>query len=185
MRVIVAAAMLVLCLVPALARPGDTSLSAGFGGGLDASSYPTKGGFDFGPALAGFIAWNGDYPRVYRLSAQWAQLDYEPQCFHPDVRYARAPSCGTKTIDFKTVHASILWFERMGSHVERYGGAGVGYLGTRWANGATEHGFILSATYGLRFKAGRSFLAIESGGQMVLGDKDFVVVPIRSFLELW
>jgi hypothetical protein len=185
MRVAGMCLIVAACLGPAPAWAGDGPVSVGLGGGLDASTYSSEGLFDYGPVLAGFLAWTGSYPRVYRLETQWTRLQHEPEVFCPHAGHSGSSPCSAEIVNFNAIQLGILWFEGSGGRGERYGGVSGGVHRMTEGDEPAEWSPMASVLFGTRFRVGGWSLSIEGGGELVIGgDTGFAVIPVRVFLGL-
>ena len=190
MRVVISGALLLCCITCGSAWAGDRPVAVGVGGGLDLSGYSSRGRLlDVGPALGGFVAWTGSYPRVYRLSAQWTHLHHESGLFCPvaDLSGSGSNCGGPEALNFTTLQGGVIWFDGDARGSAKYAGASAGAFrmcSERTAMSPEWH-LVLSPTFGVRLDYGPVAMSLESGAEVVIdGDDTFVVVPIRLYFDI-
>jgi hypothetical protein len=188
MRVVAVLLMLIPCIMLGPAWAGGAHISVGVGGGVDASTYSSDelvsdGFFAVSPALAGFVAWAGSYPRVYRLGAQWTRLHRQRRCICFGEASGGSSCCSSEALDLAAMQLGVLWFEQSTGRRQGYGGFSAGVHRIRSEDNPTEWSPILSVVFGTRLRARGWSVLIEGGGELVIGgDTGFGVVPIRMFL---
>ena len=188
-RVVVLGMLLLCCITSEMVWAGGGPLSVGLGGGLDASAYSGESVFDFGPVLGGFVAWEGSYPRVYRLSAQWTRLRHETFDFCNELDFGGGDSrCDdVEIVHFTSVQGSVLWFDRGSGLVAKYFGGSIGVFRTRSdeQRDSVTWSMVVSPVLGARFRLWDSAISIESGAELVIGhEATFAIIPVRLYVEL-
>jgi hypothetical protein len=188
-RAVEAAVLLLCCLFTSAALADDVPLAVGLGGGLDISGWSGKGVFDFGSVLAGYVAWMGSYPRVYRLSAQWTRLHREVWefCNNPALVAGESDCDDIEIVNLTAIQAGVMWFARHSGRVARYAGASAGLFRIRSEDAwkPTHWRFVVSPSLGVSFKPGGLPVSVESGFEMVIGeDPAFVIIPLRMYVRL-